>query len=87
MLAALERFEMLRRALRKRKAFDDVEARQISRDKTAMLAHAAGDVPMVRVVAYYDLGECATQNPTCAKLVVWTPTQGAARTPQTKAKN
>ena len=39
-------------ALRKRKALDDAEARQIKCEKTAMLAHVVGR-PMVRVVALF----------------------------------
>ena len=66
-------------ALRKRKKIDDAEARQIKCDKTAMLAHTWWDGPMVRVVALFLRSFRATQNPTCAKLVVWTPTQGSER--------
>ena len=44
-----------------------------------MLAHTWWDGPMVRVVALFLRSFRATQNPTCAKLVVWTPTQGSER--------
>ncbi len=66
-------------ALRKRKALDDAEARQIKCDKTAMLAHTWWDGPMVRVVALFLRSFRATQSKTCAKLVVWTPTVGSER--------
>ena len=51
-------------ALRKRKALDDTEARQIKCEKTAFLAHTWWDGPMVRVVALFLRSFRATQNPT-----------------------
>lgn len=66
-------------ALRKRKAIDDAEAPTIKCERTAMLAHTWWDGPMVRVVALFLRSFKATQNPSCAKLVVWTPVKGSER--------